>query len=475
MKRSKFDLSHWRLHSASMGYLECIDCIEVLPGDTLRNSTQALIRLSPLVTPAMHPLMVDMWWFFVPNRLVWENWATFITDPDSGLTVPQNPIVASSTETSAYYLARQLGLGDGRGTADAFPTSMSVNALPLRAYQLIYNEFFRDQNLTAPAVVDTDNGPDTAADYFTRRALWRKDYFTTARTAPQDGALSEMAIAVAVTEGGVTRTLERGGSGAGANVIINEAGGASGTDLSFNGYLSVEAWRRAVARQKFREHRNRFGSRYTDYLRYLGVTPSDARLQRPEFLGRASQVVSVSEVLSTAETTGAVVGDMAGHGIAAMRSRPWQRFFEEHGHVIGLFTCRPVPVYQNAVPRNWYRSAWSDYWQKEMEIEGDQAVLKKELNAAEANASQNTVFGYQRRYDEYRRQFSSVVGEFATTLNDWHFAREWADNTGPVLNETFLNCEPTEVPFASQDEDTLRMMIHHQVVARRLVSKHARV
>lgn len=472
MKRAKFNLSHYRLASFNLGVLEVVDCMEVLPGDSFRHGISALIRSSPLVAPVMHPVEIQLWQFFVPNRLVWSNWESFIVEPNSGFSVPTVDLVTAGAANSAYGLAVGLGAGKMQGTAGAVPTSRTMNALPFRGYNLIWNQFFRDQDIDAALTVNTGNGPDTPANYALRLASWKKDYFTTARASAQKGSASTMIMNF---EDGTNFNLqlERGGSGAGANVIVNQAGGPSGTDI--RGYLSIDQWRTAMALQKVKEHRNRFGSRYTDYLAFLGVHADDFRLQRPEYIGGGRQTISFSEVLATANNgSNTVVGDMAGHGIAAIRTRPYKRFFQEHGHVITLMAARPVGIYANQVPRNMFRSSWSDYWQKEEEIRSDQPVLKKELNNAEAVGTSNDVFGYVPRHEEYRRHPSSVGGEMLSTLDDWHFARFWDASTGPVLNTTFLQCLPAERPFAYASEDNLRAMIYHQVAARRLVSKYAR-
>lgn len=476
-KRSKQNLRHHRLQAMELGKLEPIDCYEVLPGDSMRHSVSALIRVAPLVVPVMHEVEVRIWSFFVPNRLVWDGWEDFIVSPDSGLSVPQVPIIDSSSPTQAYGLARFLGFGSARGTADAFPVSRSVSALSLRAYARIFNEFFRDQDIDTPMVESVGNGPDTASWYATRHARWKKDYFTLARTSPQRGSTGAVEMGIYFQETGATpgtRTLDRGAATADANLRVNETGTA-GAPITAGAQFSIESWRQAMATQKVREHRNKFGSRYHDYLAFLGVRSSDARLQRPEFLGGGATTISFSEVLATAESAAGPLGEMAGHGIATIRTRPYRRFFEEHGHVITVMAVRPKGMYANAVPRRFYRASWADFWQKETEMLGDQPVLKKELNAAEAVGTANDVFGYVSRHEDYRHELSTVVGEFAGILDDWHFARMWDSNTGPALNSTFLACEPALRPFADQEnEEVLRVMINHDLVARRLVSGYSR-
>lgn len=467
MKRSKFNLSHYRLQSFHPGEFVPISLVEVLPGDSFNWDVSMLVRAAPLAAPLMHPVYVEYASWFVPNRLVWTGWEDFISDMGSGLTIPTRDVRADSAGSAE--LARMLGLGDARSTTGA----MAVNALPLRGHNLIWNEFIRDQDLDTPLTVSTGNGPDSNV-YSVQRVRKEKEYFSTARSAPQDASAAAMDMVVNVyeTPSYATRTLERGGSGAGANVIINQAGGASGTDLAFGGQLTIEQWRVAMSQQKMREFQNRFGHRYHDRLRRLGVTPSDARLQRPELLGRGRATLQLSEVLTTG--TEAETGEMSGHGIVGMRNRPWRRFFEEHGYVFCFMWVRPRQIYQDAADRTWFRSTWADYWQPETEILGEQSIPLKEIYTDTPAANLNDTFGYQQRHDEYRRHLSGVAGEFLTTLDNWQWATQFS--SAPALNASFVADDPGHRVFkdTSGGTDDFRAMVYHRVAARRLVSKFAR-
>ena len=219
--------------------------------------------------------------------------------------------------------------------------------------------------------------------------------------------------------------------------------------------------------QRYEEARARFGSRYTEYLRYLGVRSSDARLQRPEYLGGGVQTLQFSEVLQTAEGTDPV-GDLKGHGIAAMRSNRYRRFFEEHGIILSLMSVRPKSVYLQSIDRYWTKTAKEEFWQKEFQFIGQQAIKNKEVDVSISNP--DSAFGWQDRYDEYRRRFSTVSGEFRTSLlNYWHFARDLG--SGAALNGAFVTCNPTERTFAVPSQDVLYVMAHHSIQARRLVAK----
>lgn len=499
MKRSKHSLSHYRLTSMNMGQLYPVALQEVLPGDSFRHATSALVRVSPLVAPVMHPchLMVHSW--FVPSRLLWSKWEDFITGKDPALVIPTLSVAAADTATKK--LANAFGVG-----IDSPPAPVSLNALPFRAYNQIWNEFYRDQDLSTAAVERTGDSGDVPADYQILNVSWEKDYFTTSRPNSQQGTGVEQ-VQLTLTGKVPVKGIGKGTGVFGTvNKVVRESDGSTPTyaksaiigpsnvdeqfwiqenpgaltfpqvhvDLSQTSAgglkMDINEWRKTMAMQRMREHRNRFGSRYRDMLAFLGVNSSDARLQRPEYLGGGKQTISFSEVLSTAETTTAAVGEMAGHGIAALRSRPYKKFFEEHGYVLTFISCRPVSVYQQAVPRTFLRRDYEHYWQKELEMMGDQQITNFEVYGD--SATPNTVFGYIPRYDEYRHAESFVSGEFRSTLNYWHMARIFGSQ--PVLNQSFVGCDPTTRIYASAVTDQLYVMCSHRIAARRLVSKQAR-
>lgn len=486
MKRAKHNLSHYTLASLHMGEFYPIMCMEVLPGDAMRHDISALIRVAPLVAPVMHPVHIHIGSWFVPNRLIWSGWEDFITDPDSGLTVPR---VEVRDAAGAANTATTLGipLGFGRFINGVTATALSVNALPFRAYNLIWNEFMRDQNIDTPLTVTTGNGPDTTTNYDLRRARWEKDYFTTARLEPQMGDSEDVLIRGMGPPVGTDPTDSGTFLDAHGDTITSpffpgtsmrfQASGAAIGDTPVQ-YFTIDDWRQAMAYQRLREKRNRFGSRYTDVLASYGIRPADSRLQRPEYLGGGRSTIAFSEVLQTAPAevaaTESFVGEQAGHGIATARTRPYKRFFPEHGYVLTMMWVRPKTVYVDQVRRDFYRSTMQDYWTPESELLGDQAITMKEIYSNIPSGNADDVFGYQQRHDEYRRHPSSVSGEFTLELESWHFARNFS--SAPALNSTFLECLPSTEPFAdvSLGTDQLRAMIYNRVTARRLVSKFAR-
>lgn len=493
MKRGKFSLSNYKLLSCDAGELVPCGMWEVLPGDTVQAATSALLRASPLLAPVMHPVDVRIHHWFVPHRLVWEDWENFITGGPDGLDASVFPTITIGGGSGAAIgsLADYLGVPTG-------VNNIEVSALPFRGYALIWNEWYRDQDLQTKLTIDKTSGADTTTSTALQNICWEKDYFTSSRPWEQKGAGITIPLGdeapvkgVAVTgtgldsagpvsgydstwtSGGANATFQRYYSGAANFYFKAQPDGAGGghvpdvwADLSDASAITVTALREAMALQRYEEARARFGSRYVEYLRYLGVRSSDARLQRPEYLGGGRETIQFSEVLQTAEGTDPV-GSLKGHGIAAMRSNRYRRFFEEHGYVFSFISVRPKTIYAQGLPRHWNRRVKEDFWQKELQHIGQQEVLNKEVYAA--HASPNATFGYQDRYDEYRRTESTIAGGFRDNLDFWHFARIFGST--PALNGDFVKCVPTERTFAVPSEDVLWIMAKHSVQARRLVAQ----
>lgn len=489
MKRSKHNLSYYKLLSMDMGKMVPAACFEVLPGDTIQMATSALVRLSPLIAPVMHPVHISIHHWFVPNRLSWDNWETFITGGPTGNDTHTVPTITLPTGSSVNSLGDYLGVP---------PTgaSTTVSALPYRGYARIWNEWYRDQDLQSELVVSTADGPDTTTNTTLQNVNWEKDYFTSSRPWEQKGPAVKVPIGTTAPVMGLGLT---GSPSVSSNVAVRQTQGnatypfavaladatkhmqvdsatASTTkpsvyaDLSNTTGVTISQLREALAIQRFEEMRARYGSRYTEYLRALGVKSSDARLQRPEYLGGGKQTVSFSEILQTANDpspgTGKV-GDLKGHGIAAIRSNRFRRFFEEHGYVFSFIFVRPRTIYTQGLNKHWNKRVKEDFWQKELQFIGQAEILNKEIYAA--HATPDGVFGYQDRYDEYRRLESSVAGEFRTSLLDfWHMARTFS--SAPALNSTFVSCVPTERSFAVPSQDVCYIMANHSIQARRIIA-----
>jgi hypothetical protein len=493
VKRSKHSLSNFKLLTGNQGELLPIGMQEVLPGDTFRHSTTLLLRMNTLVAPVMHPVQARVHHWFVPFRLIWDDWENFITGGPDGLNNSTLPYVTTDgTNNAVGSLLDYLG-------APTTTSGLDINALPLRAYALIYNEFYRDQDLQTALTIDTTDGSDTTTNTTLKRVCWEKDFFTSARDETQKG--TEVTLPLG-TEAPVTGIGKNNQTYTAANQSVYETGGSGTTtynpytdvgttadtqfyvqeDPNNSGYPNIKAdlsnataatinqLREAMALQKYAEARMLYGSRYTEYLKYLGVNPSDSRLQRPEYLGGGKQTVQFSEVLATAEGTSTNVGDFKGHGIGAVRSNKYQRSFNEHGIVLSMLSVRPKTMYTQSIPKFWLKDTKEDFWQKELQHVGQQEILNKEIYSA--HATPNGVFGYQNRYDEYRKVPSTVAAEFRSgeALEHFHLARSFSSD--PTLNSTFVECNPSDRIFADTNAEEIIVQAYHNIKARRLVHKN---
>lgn len=475
MKRNKFSLSHYNLLSMNQGALVPVGHFEVLPGDTVQMNTSALVRAAPLVAPIMHPVHCRIHHWFVPYRILWDNFESFITGGPDGDDATVAPFFDLSGSVAAGDLLDYLGVPVG--SYAGVTGGLEISALPARAYAMIFNEWYRDQDLVTAVPQSTESGVDTSAttNLNLLNVAWEKDYFTSARPWEQKGAAVTVPMNAAVASPAVAGLFRDKTSGLlVSGAVTSEVGvgdlQVGGNDAFYdpNGTftIGVNDLRESMALQRYAEARARFGSRYSEYLRYLGVKSSDARLQRPEYLGGGKQTIQFSEVLQTAEGDDPV-GMMRGHGIGAMRSNRWRRFFEEHGIVMSLMSIKPRSMYMDSMHRSWFRQTKEDYWQRELEHIGQQPIYHREIYAQ--SVLKDGVFGYQDRYDEYRRHESRVAGDFQTTLNYWHMARDF---TGvPTLNSSFVQADPTTRVYAATTADQMYVMAMHSIQARRALSK----
>lgn len=492
MKRFKHNLSYYHLTTCDMGQLVPVGLTEALPGDTIQHHTNILIRVSPLAAPIMHNVTARLHHFFVPHRLVWDSFEDFITGGEDGMnadTVPTRSI--TSVAWNQNRLFDHLGIPNpGQGN------ELNVSSLPISCYNLIYNEYYRDQDLVPKAALDNAQ---------IKQIAWEKDYFTTCRPWSAKGPevtlpVGERAPVLGIGTQGSSSWVDEGVVQAdGSSVVFDNSFDASISgrvhldaivdgssesgadypnvyaDLSQATAIPVNDFRKALALQRYQEARARYGSRYTEYLRFLGVRPKDERLQRPEFLGGGQAPIQFSEILQTAPETGQVpsteygVGDLYGHGIAAMRSNKYRRTIEEHGYVMSLLSVRPKAIYANALDRTWLRRDKEDFFQKELQHIGQQEIYNNEVYVGDGDNTE--VFGYQDRYADYRQNFSKVSGEFRNILNYWHMAREFESQ--PVLNQSFTDCVPTKRIHNEQTQNALWVMCQHRMAARRMVDRSA--
>lgn len=477
--RSRFSMQKTLKTTFDSGYIVPIMCEEVLPGDTFNVNLTMFGRLATPIFPVMDNLHLDSFFFFVPNRLVWNNWVKFMGEQDNpsdsiSYTIPQQVSPAGGYAIGS--LQDYLGLPTvGQVTAG---NTVSHSALPTRAYNLIFNQWFRDENLQNSVVVDKGDGPDASpsTNYTILRRGKRHDYFTSALPWPQKGGTSVtlplgtsapiigngLPTTVFNTNDSTKRDLTMGFSGAvgiiGTNTVPVASGGlrfspVSGevglyADLSAATAATINQLRQSFQIQKLLERDARGGTRYTEIIRsHFGVTSPDARLQRPEYLGGGSTPISISPI---AQTTGTGIsgqttpqGNLAAMGTYSAHNHGFTQSFVEHGYVIGVVSVRADLTYQQGLRRHWSRSTRYDYYFPAFAMLGEQAILNKEIYVT-GGSSDNNVFGYQERWAEYRYNPSEITGLFrstaAGTIDPWHYAQKFTSL--PTLNSTFIQDNP---------------------------------
>lgn len=508
---SKFNLSHTRPSTFKMGNLVPIGCWEVLPGDYWKFDSNIFLRCLPLATPVMHPVHLNYAAFFVPTRLLWEDWEDFITSGPDGddASVPPTVTLTYTAGTPDTGTNVAGSLADHLGVPPLI-NNLSVSALPFRAYNMIFNDFFRDEDIVPEADISLASGPDSTTDLTLLNVAWEKDFFTTSRPWSQKG--SEVTIPVlgdapvyldpdaegtfqyiqqydnytADTSGVASlRVGSPGGSGAGTRPMTSSASSVPAstgmvldpndtllTDLAGTSGVPINDMRLALAMQRFKERMARWGNRYTEFIsNSFGVKALDMRLQRPEPIASGHTLIQFSEVLQTSPDGGEGVGNLFGHGIGGLRTRRSSYRASEHGFIIVLVSARPKTVYMQALPKMWSRTSRYDYFHPDFQHLGQQEVLHKEIYAA--SGTPNAVWTYQDRYDEYRRLESKPSGLFNTTLKDWHLARDLASM--PTFNESFITCNPSTRIFQDTEGDNLLALSRHNIrVNRRKMIKVAR-
>lgn len=477
-KQNKFDLSHERKMSFKAGQLIPTMIQEVIPGDKFRVTQEMMLRMQPMLAPIFHRVRVQTDFFYVPYRLVWDNFDKFITGGEDGRDATVSPYFSIDQAAVTAGVCAKGTLWDylGLPTIEANETmadAIGISALQFRAYQLIYNEYYRDQNLVTPKSVSTADGLDQITSQSLNKRAWEKDYFTSALPFAQKGDpiivpgnatyMDQSQVLNAASGAGQVGALAGGTNG---NL---EAAGVGARIENVEGIgITINDLRTSARLQEWLEKNARAGSRLAEFvLAHFGVTTDDLRIGRPQYLGGHNNPVVISEVLSSyqqADDAGYPQGNMTGHGISAGSGAGFKGTFKEHGFVFGIMSVLPRTTYQQGIPKMFTRFDKFDYPFPTFAHLGEQEVKLKELyfDPAQTTSNENT-FGYQSRYADWKYQPSTVHGDFRDTLAHWHWGRVF--NAAPALNGNFVTSDPDKRIFAvtTQEEDELLCQVYNRI------------
>lgn len=462
--RSSFKIETAHKTTFNAGDLVPIYVDEVLPGDTFNLRMTAFTRLATPLYPTMDNLHLDSFFFFVPNRLIWSNWQKFMGQQENPSDSTSYVVPTTTTPASGYAVGSIFDYM-GLPTVGQVNTGSTVthNVMHLRAYNLIWNQWFRDENLQNSVTVNMGDGPDTYSDYSILKRGKRKDYFTGALPWPQKGTAVSLPlgtsapVSFALGSGGSSRVGVTATDGIHAltadatSVVYGSVNNLYGTlyaDLSQATAATINQLRQSFQIQKLLERDARGGTRYTEIIRaHFGVISPDARLQRPEYLGGGSTPIQINPIAQTSGTnasgTSTPLGNLAAMGTGLAHGHGFTQSFTEHGVIIGLVSVRADLTYQQGLRKMWSRSTRYDFYFPAFAMLGEQAILNKEIYVR-GTSDDNNVFGYQERWAEYRYNPALITGLFkstsAGTIDGWHLAQKFTSL--PTLNSTFIQENP---------------------------------
>lgn len=508
-KRSMFDLSHESRVSSRMGKLTPILMVETLPNDTFRVSSEVLIKLAPMIAPIFHRLNLYVHYFFVPNRLLWEDWEEFITGGRLGAAIDVPPVppaveIADVLATGQSFLANG-SLADYLGVpgipdATVGYTTQTIDLMPFAAYQKVFMDYYRDRNFVPDdfytAAMPLPSGVLGMGDlfeYFTQRQrAWQHDYFTSAQTTTQRGSEVLMPLQGSITD---VRNLDGSlpdpnkylatsdGIGITAGKLIETAfpapTDAEAVELQFSGSdVTINEFRRSIALQQWLERNQLAGSRYNESIwAHFNRRTSDGRLQRAEYLGGGKAVVKIDEVMTTAysedaDTNLVPPANPTGRGSAYSTTNSFTYNCEEHGFVIGILSVMPSTGYMQGMPRMFtQRHSFLDYPWPTFANLGEQPVYDYEIyadptslaNSQAGAADEAAIFGYQSRYSDWKHMESTAHGDFRDTLDFWHLTRKFSSQPNLDYNFVRMLDEEQDRIFNVTGVDTLWMYIYNQV------------